>query len=135
MTRMYEKPQAIAMVENHEGVYMASGAGGAQWNVSVKSDQSWNGTDHVFTVECTLNGGQTYSVSDLTIVVTFNNTLAGAKEIKNEFDCLLEGNKVTLKLNKSMECGPGYKVYANLWVHTDDQGTTEGLSATSCTAE
>ena len=132
MTRMYEKPQAIVMVENHEGVYMASGVGGAQWYVSVKSDQSWNGTDHVFTVECTLNGGQT---SDLTIVVTFNNTLAGAKEIKNEFDCSLEGNKVTLKLNKSMECGPGYKVYANLWVHTDDQGTTEGLSATSCTAE
>ena len=135
MTRMYEKPQAIVMVENHEGVYMASGVGDAQWYVSVKSDQSWNGTDHVFTVECTLNGGQTYSVSDLTIVVTFDNTLAGAKEIKNEFDCSLEGNKVTLKLNKSMECGPGYKVYANLWVHTDDQGTTEGLSATSCTAE
>ena len=135
MTRMYEKPQAIVMVENHEGVYMASGVGGAQWYVSVKSDQNWNGTDHVFAVECTLNGGQTYSVSDLTIVVTFNNTLAGAKEIKNEFDCSLEGNKVTLKLNKSMECGPGDKVYANLWVHTDDQGTTEGLSATFCTAE
>ena len=135
MTRMYEKPQAIVMVENHEGVYMASGAGGAQWNVSVKSDESWNGTDHVFTVECTLSGGQTYSVSDLTIVVTFNTILASAREIKNDFACSLVGNKVTLKLNKSMECGPGYKVYANLWVHTDKQDTTEGLSAVSCTAE
>ena len=29
------------------------------WYVSAKSDQCWNGTDHVFTVECTLNGVHT----------------------------------------------------------------------------
>lgn len=137
MTYQYEKPQAIVMTGSHEGVYMASGAGagsGANWNIHVVSDQSWNGTDHVFTAECTLNSGDTCSISNLTITAAFNYELTGVRVVQNEFSCFPSGNTVTLTMNKDLQCGPGYKIYAQFYAHTADQATTEGLCCTSASA-
>ncbi len=130
MTQSYEAPQVMSLSNTNEGVYLASG-GGASWNINVSDVQTWNGTDHVFEAECTLNAGTETNVNGLTIQMQFNYPLAGARLDGSEFVCSYSGNTVTLVSNGSKSCGPGYKVYAQVWVHTGDEATSRALSCTS----
>ena len=135
MTRMYEKPQAIVMVENHEGVYMASGAGngGAKWYVSAVDRQMSNNA-HKFQIECTLDSGVSVDVSNLRVELQFNNPVQSASVEGNEFSCSILGQTVILTLNNGMNCGPGYKLYPNISVVSSDAVMTAGLAVTSCSA-
>lgn len=129
MTQKYEEPQVLSLSNTNEGVYLASG--GASWNINVSDVQTWNGSDHVFMAECTLNAGTETNVNGITIQMQFNYPLTGARLDGSEFVCSCSGNTVTLVSNDSKLCGPGYKVYAQVWVHTGDEATSRALSCTS----
>lgn len=130
MTQKYEEPQVLSLSNTNEGVYLASG--GASWNINVSNVQTWNGSDHVFKAECTLNAGTETNVNGMTIQMQFNYPLTGARlDSNSEFVCSYSGNTVTLVSNDSKSCGPGCKVYAQVLVHTGDEATSKALSCTS----
>ncbi len=137
MTQMYESPQMLSLSDASEGVYLASGLTGrpgASWNISVKDSQTWNGTDHVFEAECTLNSGETINVDGMTIVMEFNYPLTSVRVDQSNYACSFSGNTVTLVMNDSFSGGPGYKAYAQIYASTGDEATTKGLrcSGSSC---
>lgn len=129
MTQKYEEPQVLSLSNTNEGVYLASG--GASWNINVSDVQTWNGSDHIFMAECTLNAGTETNVNGITIQMQFNYPLTGARLDGSEFVCSCSGNTVTLVSNDSKSCGPGYKVYAQVLVHTGDEATSKALTCTS----
>ena len=128
MTQKYEEPQVLSLSNTNEGVYLASG--GASWNINVSDVQTWNGSDHVFKAECTLNAGTETNVNGMTIQMQFNYPLTGARLDGDGFVCSYSGNTVTLVSSASQTYGPGAKVYAQIWVHTGDEATSSGLSCT-----
>ena len=133
MTQKSETPQILSLCDMNEGVYLASGGrmSGASWNINVSDVQTWNGTDHVFKAECTLNAGEETNIDGITIRMQFNYPLTSARVDGEEFVCSYSGNTVTLVSGAARTFGPGAKIYAQIYIHTGDEATSSGLSCTT----
>ena len=128
MVQKYEKPQAIVLNGNNEGVYLASGAG--QWNISISDMHEGNG-GHIFRAECTSTGAGGSAV--VTITMQFNSALSDAVvDQTNEFSCSCSGNTVTITTNQAITYGSGYKMYPQITVKAENNAMTAGLACLSC---
>ena len=93
MMKNYVKPIVLANEELAEGVYAASGAVGNAncWTISVRSDQDWNGSHHVFEVTIVHSDTVQHISTESTSVLTFSHALTDAYT-ESDFSASFGGN-------------------------------------------
>lgn len=126
----YEKP-VVTMNENtSEGVYLASGEPEC-WTINPKSVQDWNGSAHVFEIECQHSTKALHLSNATTVTLTFNMPLVNAY---SEFPATFSGSTVTVVrtlLADSYHAGDRYTF--KVWAQAGDEASTKALAVTGAT--
>lgn len=128
----YEKPIVLVNEELAEGVYAASGAESAKcWTVVAPSVQDWNGSHHVFEVQCVHSDAVEHISSASTVTLTFSNSLTDAY---SEFSTTFSGNQVTIvrELHANAYKSGDTMTY-KVWVKAADEATTKAITCTGAT--
>ncbi len=128
--KSYEKPIVVVNDGLSEGVYAASGTGDC-WTVVAPSVQDWNGSHHVFEIQCVHSDAVEHISSASTVVLTFNNDLTDAY---SEFECTFSGNTATIKRELHANAyKSGDTMTYKVWAKAADEATTKALAVTDAT--
>ena len=95
--------------------------------------QDWNGSEHVFEIQCTHSTDVEHISSATTVTLTFSNDLTNAH---SEFPCTFSGNTVTI--NRELHANAyksGDTMTYKVWVTTGDEATTKAITCTGATIE
>lgn len=129
----YEKPVVLANEELAEGVYAASGGIGEAecWTISVRSDQDWNGSHHVFEVTIVHPDTVQHISTESTSVITFNHVLTDAYT-ESGFSATFSGSTVTVvRVSHANAYQSGDRATFKVWAKAEDEATTKALAVTA----
>ena len=132
--KKYERPDAIVIDEVSEGVYAASGGSeeGDCWTIKAPSCQDWNGSHHVFEVQCVHSTSVEHISKATTVKLTFNHPLVDAY---SEFEgTTFSGSKVTIVRELHANAyKSGDRMTYKVWAKAADEATTKALSVVDAT--
>lgn len=124
----YEKPIIVVNEEVSEGVYASSGSIDSAdcWTVTPVSVQDWNGSHHVFEIQCIHSNAVEHISSATTITLTFDRPVNDAY---SEFPCTFSGNTVTITRELHANAyKSGDTMTYKVWVRGIDEADTKGIS-------
>lgn len=133
MGKKYEKPTAEVLEGVSEGIYTASGSteDSECWTVKAPSVQDWNGSHHVFEVQCAHSTSVEHISSGTTVTLIFNQPIIDAC---SEFPCVFNGSKVTITRDLHANAyKSGDNMTYKVWAKGIDEATTKGLMVVSAT--
>lgn len=136
--RKYERPMILKTEDLAEGVYLASGETSADcWTISAPSVQDWNGSHHIFEVQCSHTPAVQHISGNTEVVITFSEPVT---DVYSEFPCTFSGN--TAVINRTLLAdayGSGDHVTYKVWAKASDEATTKALTVSgisiTCTHE
>lgn len=133
MMKNYVKPIVLANEELAEGVYAASGAVGNAncWTISVRSDQDWNGSHHVFEVTIVHSDTVQHISTESTSVLTFSHALTDAYT-ESDFSASFGGNTMmVVRSSHANSYKSGDRATFKVWAKAEDEATTKALAVTA----
>lgn len=121
---MYEKP-TITVLSTSEGVYAASGSPEC-WTINPMSVQNWNGSHHVFEIQCFHSTSVEHISSATDVILEFSSPVVDAY---SEFPCTFNGN--TVKIHREFHANAyksGDVMTYKVWVKCIDEPMTKSVA-------
>lgn len=125
----YTKPVLVVNEGICEGVFAASGISASDcWTVTATSVQDWNGSHHVFEVQCRHSSDVEHISSESTVQLTFSAPLTDAY---SEYPATFSGNTVTITRTLLADAyKSGDLMTYKVWVKASDEATTKAITCT-----